>query len=114
MTSSKINFALFLASVSDFLGNLNDELAGFYRSQYTDEDGSTKYLATTQFEPADARRALPCFDEPAMKATFQVNTRKLESPPFFGKHQSFGSVSPKLTTQLQTHQTRHTTRLALS
>ena len=55
-----------------FTGELNDKLRGFYRSQYVNPEGETAYLATTQFEATDARRALPCWDEPAAKATFQV------------------------------------------
>ena len=55
-----------------FTGELNDKLRGFYRSQYTNPEGETAYLATTQFEATDARRALPCWDEPAVKASFQV------------------------------------------
>jgi len=55
-----------------FTGELNDKLMGFYRSEYTSQDGETRYLATTQFEPTDARRAFPCWDEPAKKATFEV------------------------------------------
>ena len=55
-----------------FTGELNDKLRGFYRSQYTNPEGETAYLATTQFEATDARRSLPCWDEPAVKATFQV------------------------------------------
>ena len=56
----------------DFEGVLNDKLRGFYRSEYTGPDGESRYLATTQFEATDARRAFPCWDEPAHKATFQV------------------------------------------
>jgi aminopeptidase 2 len=55
-----------------FTGTLNDNMAGFYRSSFKAEDGSTTYMATTQMEPTDARRAFPCFDEPALKAKFTV------------------------------------------
>ncbi len=55
-----------------FTGILNDRLVGFYRSEYQDTEGQTKYLATTQFEATDARRAFPCWDEPAQKAVFDV------------------------------------------
>lgn len=57
--------------VIEFDGTLNDRLLGFYRSRYTDGK-KTKHLATTQFEAADARRAFPCMDEPAAKATFDI------------------------------------------
>ncbi len=56
----------------EFTGELNDRLLGFYRSQYK-QNGKTKYLATSQFEAADARRAFPCWDEPKAKATFDIS-----------------------------------------
>ncbi|MCJ1471818.1 Aminopeptidase 2 mitochondrial [Lambiella insularis] len=55
-----------------FTGSLNDKMAGFYRSSYDHPDGTTHYMATSQMEPTDARRAFPCFDEPALKATYTV------------------------------------------
>jgi len=55
-----------------FKGVLNDDLRGFYRSTFTDVEGTAHTIATTQFEATDARRAFPCFDEPAFKATFDV------------------------------------------
>jgi aminopeptidase N/puromycin-sensitive aminopeptidase len=50
-----------------FTGILNNELRGFYLSKT-----ARRNYAVTQFEPTDARRAFPCFDEPAFKATFDV------------------------------------------
>ncbi|PHH59184.1 hypothetical protein CDD81_3652 [Ophiocordyceps australis] len=55
-----------------FTGQLNDKMAGFYRSTYKRSDGTEGILATTQMEATDARRAFPCFDEPALKAKFTV------------------------------------------
>jgi puromycin-sensitive aminopeptidase len=55
-----------------FRGILNDKLHGFYRSTFTDGDGSTKVIATTQMESTDCRRAFPCWDEPDLKAVFGV------------------------------------------
>ncbi|KAM9882792.1 peptidase family M1 [Verticillium dahliae] len=69
-----------------FEGILNNDMAGFYRSKYTPavtpaasvpRDDEWHYMLSTQFEPCDARRAFPCFDEPNLKATFDV---ELEIP----------------------------------
>jgi len=57
---------------AEFTGILNDQLRGFYRSTFTDDDGVEHVIATTQFESTNARRAFPCFDEPAFKASFGV------------------------------------------
>ncbi|HEX8817895.1 MAG TPA: M1 family metallopeptidase [Terriglobales bacterium] len=51
-----------------YSGILNDQLRGFYLGK---DDNGNKYAAT-QFEATDARRAFPCFDEPAYKATFDI------------------------------------------
>ncbi len=55
-----------------FTGELNDKLRGFYRSSYKDAAGEERFLATTQLEATDARRAFPCWDEPPLKATFTL------------------------------------------
>jgi puromycin-sensitive aminopeptidase len=55
-----------------FSGIIGNNLRGFYKSKYH-LDGKEKYIATTQFEATDARRAFPCFDEPARKAIFEVS-----------------------------------------
>ena len=54
-----------------YSGQINDLMAGFYRSRYQASD-QTRYIAVTQFQESDARRAFPCLDHPEKKATFTV------------------------------------------
>jgi aminopeptidase N len=56
----------------DFEGILGDNLVGFYRSKYM-TGKKERYLATTQFEATDARRAFPCWDDPSSKAAFSIS-----------------------------------------
>ncbi|HNJ97453.1 MAG TPA: M1 family metallopeptidase, partial [Ilumatobacteraceae bacterium] len=55
-----------------FTGTLNDKLRGWYRSTFTAADGSTQVIATSQMQATDCRRAFPCFDEPDLKAVFDI------------------------------------------
>jgi puromycin-sensitive aminopeptidase len=95
-----------------FSGLLNDNMRGFYRSRYA-HAGKPKHLAVTQFESTDARRAFPCFDEPAKKAKFSVeliipkHTSAISNTEeeFIGEHESGYKVvrfseSPKMSTYL--------------
>ncbi|KXZ41027.1 hypothetical protein GPECTOR_958g222 [Gonium pectorale] len=79
-----------------FAYHLVDGVDGLYRSVYTDKSGRAHAVASTQLESIAARKAFPCFDEPALKATFNYtlvtpagltvlgNTDKLASRPLPG------------------------------
>ncbi|KAL9004377.1 MAG: hypothetical protein Q9188_002822, partial [Gyalolechia gomerana] len=65
-----------------FTGVINNDMAGFYRSKYkpavtpsesVPTEGDDRLMFSTQFESCDARSAFPCFDEPNLKASFNVN-----------------------------------------
>eukprot|EP00817_Percolomonadidae_sp_ATCC50343_P002780 CAMPEP_0117421350 /NCGR_PEP_ID=MMETSP0758-20121206/2472_1 /TAXON_ID=63605 /ORGANISM="Percolomonas cosmopolitus, Strain AE-1 (ATCC 50343)" /LENGTH=458 /DNA_ID=CAMNT_0005203447 /DNA_START=2678 /DNA_END=4052 /DNA_ORIENTATION=+ len=53
-------------------GKIIESMDGFYRSNYTNAKGESKWMASTQFQSCAARKAFPCFDEPALKSTFQL------------------------------------------
>ncbi|XP_063230526.1 uncharacterized protein LOC134535382 [Bacillus rossius redtenbacheri] len=55
-----------------YTGHMRDDMYGFYRSYYH-LDGRKRWIGSTQFQPTHARRAFPCFDEPAFKATFNMS-----------------------------------------
>ena len=92
-----------------FTGILNDKLRGFYLSKT-----ARRNYAVTQFESTDARRAFPCFDEPAFKATFDISltidtadTAISNGPiisdtpgPAAGKHTLKFLTTPKMSTYL--------------
>ncbi len=92
-----------------YAGTLNSQLRGFYLSRA----GGRNY-AITQFESSDARRAFPCFDEPAMKATFDIrltidrgdtaisNGRLLSDTPAPGnsRHTLVFATSPRMSSYL--------------
>uniref|UniRef100_G3SXU5 Aminopeptidase n=1 Tax=Loxodonta africana TaxID=9785 RepID=G3SXU5_LOXAF len=62
--------------VIEYAGNLSESFHGFYKSTYRTKEGEVRVLASTQFEPTAARMAFPCFDEPALKASFSVKIRR--------------------------------------
>src|SRR6185312_15292945 len=92
-----------------YIGVLNDKLRGFYLSKT-----ARRNYAVTQFEPTDARRAYPSFDEPALKATYDItlivdkgdtaisNTNIVSDTPgpVRGKHTIRFATTPKMSTYL--------------
>ncbi|KAF4672966.1 hypothetical protein FOL47_011155 [Perkinsus chesapeaki] len=56
----------------EYVGTINDQMAGFYRSSYTDLNGKQRFMGTTFFALIHARRAFPCIDEPEAKAIFKI------------------------------------------
>ncbi|KAL3851044.1 hypothetical protein ACJIZ3_012926 [Penstemon smallii] len=82
----------------EFEGTLTDRMKGFYRSSY-EHNGVKKNMAVTKFEPADARRCFPCWDEPACKATFKVT---LEVPSELVALSNMPVIDEKLNEDLKT------------
>ncbi|KAG2470421.1 AMPN Aminopeptidase, partial [Polypterus senegalus] len=56
---------------TEFSGELSDGGSGLYRTEYM-EKGVKKIMATTQMQPTSARKTFPCFDEPSMKAKYNI------------------------------------------
>jgi len=57
--------------IIEYRGRIGDQMIGLYRSHYV-HAGAQHTILVTQFEACDARRCLPCWDEPARKATFAL------------------------------------------
>ncbi|XP_052863251.1 aminopeptidase N-like [Anopheles cruzii] len=55
-----------------YTGSMRNYQSGYLVSQYRDDDDQWRYVGTTHFQATLARRVLPCYDEPALKATFDL------------------------------------------
>lgn len=55
-----------------FSGEMNGKLRGFYWVKFKGQNGEDRFGGVTHFEATDARRAFPCWDEPALKACFDL------------------------------------------
>jgi aminopeptidase N len=56
----------------EYTGRIAQSTLGFFAMDYASPAGPRRTLATN-FEPAHARELLPCWDEPARKATFTIS-----------------------------------------
>lgn len=58
----------------EFNGTVNKTYPeGIFLTSYEDEADGERFILASQFDPIGARRAYPCFDEPALKATFNLS-----------------------------------------
>ena len=55
-----------------YVGNLIGNTIGLFFQSFTDSAQITHDLAVTQLEATFARKVFPCFDEPDVKATFDI------------------------------------------
>ncbi|KAH7694315.1 Protein T16G12.1, partial [Aphelenchoides avenae] len=55
-----------------YTGLINADDQGVAYSTYSNAKGGSSVMIHTQFEPRNARRLLPCFDDPHFKAVFEL------------------------------------------
>ncbi|XP_041041651.1 aminopeptidase Q-like isoform X1 [Carcharodon carcharias] len=56
---------------TNYSGHLDENLTGLFIRRYSEND-KDKIIIASLLEPTYARSVFPCFDEPAMKATFDI------------------------------------------
>ncbi|XP_015606053.1 aminopeptidase N [Cephus cinctus] len=93
-----------------FSGNILENRIGLCRTSYG--TSGPNWMAITQFATTYARRAFPCFDEPGLKATFDIsiihenyrfawsNTRATQTLQNSGRSITYFARTPRMSTYL--------------
>ncbi|XP_043477883.1 thyrotropin-releasing hormone-degrading ectoenzyme-like [Leptopilina heterotoma] len=98
-----------------FHGVIRNSDAGLFKNSYKNDQNETVHLISTLFQPTYAREAFPCWDEPGLKATFEISIKhfpnytvlsnmpmekKRENPESDGKIWTDFKETPKMSTYL--------------
>lgn len=96
-----------------YTGKINETANGLFTAPYKTADGQARTMLVTQFEPGDARRFAPIWDEPGRKAVFTLDVTipgdqfamsnmpvASESPVAGGAKRVWFEPSPKMSSYL--------------
>lgn len=96
-----------------YSGKINETANGLFTAPYKRADGQARTMLVTQFEPGDARRFAPMWDEPARKSVFTLDVTipgdqfamsnmpiAMEAPTAGGAKRVWFEPSPKMSSYL--------------
>jgi aminopeptidase N len=93
----------------DYSGKIETNPVGLFAQEYKTPDGGKGEMLSTQFEPTDARRMFPCWDEPAFRAVYKLS---VTVPARWAVYSNMPQASRKVSGELATTSFAPTPKMA--